>query len=177
MTYTLIAHTEVGSGGAANITFSSIPATFTDLVILVSARTTGASYAINATINGSTADYTYRALEGDGSGAQSFTQATSGAPPRLIASQSRTGDTANTFGSAQIYIPNYRGSTAKSISIDTIMETNGTTAFQDIVAALWNNTAAINSIALVPALSNFAQYSSATLYGITAGSSGGVVVS
>ena len=37
-TYTLIASSTVGSGGAANIEFTSIPATYTDLLIKMSAR-------------------------------------------------------------------------------------------------------------------------------------------
>jgi hypothetical protein len=38
-TYEIIASVTVGSGGAANIEFTSIPATYTDLVVLFSART------------------------------------------------------------------------------------------------------------------------------------------
>jgi hypothetical protein len=37
-TYEAIATVEVGSGGAATIEFTSIPATYTDLVVKVSAR-------------------------------------------------------------------------------------------------------------------------------------------
>ena len=40
MTYTLIAHTEL-TGTQASVTFSSIPATFTDLLLVGSARTSG----------------------------------------------------------------------------------------------------------------------------------------
>jgi hypothetical protein len=60
----------VGSGGAANIEFTSIPGTYTDLLIKLSARnvtnteTTGAIYFNNDTTN---ANYTARRLLGDGS--------------------------------------------------------------------------------------------------------------
>ncbi len=37
--WTVIAHTEVGSGGVADITFSSIAGTYTDLYLAVSATT------------------------------------------------------------------------------------------------------------------------------------------
>jgi hypothetical protein len=171
----LIAHQELTSA-AASITFSSIPATFTDLVLVISGRTTGTNYSINATINGSTSNYTYRTLEGSGSTNTSFTQATG--PERFIGSQSFSTNTASTFGSSSIYIPNYRSSVAKSISIDTVTENNATQAFQNIIAALWNETAAITEISLVPRFAaNFAEYSSATLYGILAGSDGIVTVS
>jgi hypothetical protein len=38
LTYTAIKTVTVGSGGAANIDFTSIPQTYTDLVLKVSAR-------------------------------------------------------------------------------------------------------------------------------------------
>ena len=38
LTYTALASVTVGSGGAANIEFTSIPGTYTDLVMLVSLR-------------------------------------------------------------------------------------------------------------------------------------------
>jgi hypothetical protein len=37
-TYDLISSVTVGSGGAANIEFTSIPATYTDLVVLFSGQ-------------------------------------------------------------------------------------------------------------------------------------------
>ena len=37
-TYTLISSVTVGSGGAASIEFTSIPSTYTDLVLKLSAR-------------------------------------------------------------------------------------------------------------------------------------------
>jgi hypothetical protein len=175
--WTVIAHTEVGSGGAANITFlnvGNIPATYTDLVILCSLRSTQASSVeqIRLTINTSTANFTKRFLQGNGSAADTFS-----------GSDSQTGyassgnNTASTFGNAMIYIPNYAGSTAKSISADVVTENNATEAFQVIHAGLWNITDAITKIAISTQNGNLAQYSSATLYGITKGSSGGVVVS
>jgi len=42
-TYTLISSVTVGSGGAATMTFSSIPQTYTDLLVRVSARNTSTS--------------------------------------------------------------------------------------------------------------------------------------
>jgi hypothetical protein len=174
MTYTLIAHTEVGSGGAANITFSSIPATFTDLLLVLSTRAaTDTSSLSRLEINGLTTNQTIRYLEGGGSGSGA-----SGTASRIFQIDNSSSFTANTFANVQIYIPNYASTTAaKSFSSDSVSENNATTALQWIAAGLWNSTAAINSIKIEPPSGNFAQYSSATLYGITAGSSGGVVVS
>ena len=81
-----------------------------------------------------------------------------------------TGSTAtsNTFGNSELYIPNYAGSTNKSSSADAVAESNTTTVFAYLNAALWSSTAAITSITLTPDAggANFVQYSTATLYGI-----------
>jgi hypothetical protein len=76
--------------------------------------------------------------------------------------------TASTFGSAQTYIPNYAGSTAKSGSSEGVSENNATTAVATMDAVLWSLTNAITSIKLLPFTgTNFVQYSTATLYGIS----------
>lgn len=172
--WTKIAHTEVPSGGQANITFSSIPSTYTDLVILASLRSTQASTVeqVRLSINGSTANFTKRFLQGSGSAPNSY----SGSDNQM-GYTSAGNDTTSTFGNLMIYIPNYAGSTNKSISADTVDENNGTEAFQVIMASLWSQTTAISSLALSTQNGNLAQYSSATLYGVTKGSSGGVTVS
>lgn len=163
---------EVGSGGASAISFSSIPQTYDDLYLVISARSTGTGYGIDVAINGTTSNYTYRTLEGNGSVGSSFPNG-GGGPTRFFASQSDSGNTASTFGSSAIYIPNYRSNLPKSISTDTVTETNATTAFQNIISALWNNTSPVNSIILTAQNgNNFAQYSSASLYGVKSGSDG-----
>jgi hypothetical protein len=110
---------------------------------------------------------------GAGSGAAESYSATNIAG--LVSSAAAT---SNTFGSSNLYIPNYTGSTNKSYSINSVSETAATEAYQEIIAGLWSQTAAITQILIKPEQTrNFVQYSSITLYGITAGSSGGVVVS
>jgi hypothetical protein len=56
----------VGSGGAASMSFSAIPATYTDLVIFVSARNTSSGAALRLCFNGTTTNHTDRYIEGDG---------------------------------------------------------------------------------------------------------------
>lgn len=172
--WTVIAHTEVGSGGAGSILFSSIPATYDDLVVVLSTRTSNTAIAevINILFNGSSANITARLLYGIGS------TVTSGTSTSNAAFTNGNDTTASTHGSAMIYFPNYKGSTNKSFSSDSVSENNATTAYQLILAGLWSQTAAITSLEFDPGSSaNFAQYSSATLYGVTKGSSGGVTVS
>jgi hypothetical protein len=163
-TYTLIASSTVGSGGAADITFSSIAATYTDLVILLSARTTsGTADATRMVFNGSTSSYTARLLEGNGATVSSAQPS----PAYFIGTYNPSGATASTFSSHFVYVPNYAGSTNKSFSVDSVTENNATTAYANLTAGLWSNSAAITSIKIDLAQGNLAQYSTATLYGIS----------
>jgi hypothetical protein len=166
-TYVKIGSTvTVGLLGAANIEFTSIPATFTDLKLVFSARTTNAGNEANVSIslNGSTSGFSQRGLYGDGASAGSFSRTDN----LNIALVTSSGNTASTFGNAEIYFPNYAGSTNKSFSVDDVTEGNMTTAYAQMHAGLWSNTAAITSITLTPqGLGNFVQYSTASLYGIS----------
>jgi hypothetical protein len=162
-TFELIASSTAGSGGVANFTFTSIPGTFTDLVLKLSVRSVGTSTnAILLRLNGSSANGTIRALEGNGSAASSWTDTQSYAgniPPSTY--------TASTFANNEVYIPNYAGSTNKSSSVDSVTENNATAALADLQANLWSNTAAVTSITLAPnGSNNFAEFSTAYLYGV-----------
>jgi hypothetical protein len=169
-TFTLIASSTVGAGGASNITFSSIPSTYTDLSIVLSGRgnSTGAGNTqnfFNIRPNGSTTNYTYKRLYNDGGTVASDSGSYSYLPSYLA--------TASTYGSTSIYIPNYASTTTgKSISVDTLFETNGTSIIMGFQALLWNDTTAISSVALTNVInssgsaSGFEQYSTAYLYGI-----------
>lgn len=174
MTMTLIQHQELASS-QASITFSSIPQTYTDLVLMVSGRfTTGTGGDLKIEFNGSTTGYSHRQLFGNGTSASS-SSGSGGYAGRVSPSNT----TANTFGNVQIYIPNFTSGNAKSWSVDTVDENNAAFASQNIIAGLWTGTAAITSLVISDfggALS-FAQYSSATLFGILKGTSNGVTVS
>lgn len=163
-TMTLINSATVGAGGAANIEFTSIPATYTDLKLVFSLRDTRSNNANNFYIsyNGSTTSFTYRYLYGTGSSASSSsgTDGNIGVEPAATA-------TSNTFGNGEIYIPNYAGSNNKSAIADTVMENNATASEQWLAASLWSNSSAINSIRLTPGSgASYVQHSTAYLYGI-----------
>ena len=163
-TFVKIASTTVGSGGAATIDFTSIPSTYTDLCLKVSARGNyaGVGGTLKIEFNGSTSNLSSRLLEGSGSSAYSF----SGSTTLQIAGGTNANNTASTFGNADFYIPNYAGSTNKSVSIDGTGENNATENYQGLTAGLWSNTAAITSIKLIIVAANFVQYSTAYLYGV-----------
>lgn len=163
----LISSVTVGAGGAASINFTSIPGTYTDLVLVLSPRATSTTASITIAFNGSTASFTGRYLQGNAASATSTTSTT------FIGTSSISTDTASTFGSLQLLIPNYAGSANKTFLVDTVSENNGTTAYAQIFGGMWSNTAAITEVTL--SLANFAQYSSASLYGILKGSGGATV--
>jgi hypothetical protein len=168
--WTVIAHTELGSAQAA-ITFSSISASYTDLLLVYSTRASVADGGVRVKINTSTSNFTIRALQGSGSAASSYTET------NYIGVSVDSSMTASTFGNGMLYFPNYASSAAKSFSNDLVSENNATASFQTISAGLWNQTTAINAVEIYAVSGNFVQYSSATLYGILKGSSGGVTVS
>jgi hypothetical protein len=160
--YNLIATTTVGSGGAASIEFSGIPQTYTDLKLVLSVRSSDSGGSLRVQPNGLTTNLSSRRLEGSGSG----TSSTSDGSFIFVYAVTLSSYTASVFSNIEIYIPNYAGSTNKSVSADGVMENNATEAYQNLVAGLWSNTSAITSLALAKASGNFVQYSSASLYGI-----------
>lgn len=172
MAITKIATVDVPLLGQASIDFTSIPSTYTDLMLVYSIRTTQVttSTSVSITINGSASNFSMRGLYGNGSSVATFSGTT------YAGESTGTTATSNTFSNNTLYIANYATSNNKSYSIDSVSESNSGTVIQMIDAGLWSITTAINAISIVAASGTFVQYSSATLYGITKGSSGGVTV-
>jgi len=165
-TYTLISSVTVGSGGASSIDFTSIPATYTDLLVKMSTRAVATSNFPNTRVrfnSDSGSNYTYRRLYGTGVAAGSDTATETGA---MIANTNGSDSTANTFAITDFYIPNYLSSNQKAIGAETASENNGTTAYIFAMADIWTGTTAITSMSIYSDY-NFAQYSTAYLYGIS----------
>jgi hypothetical protein len=168
-TMTLISTVTVGSGGAATIDFNSIPSTYNDLCIKLSARTTTTSAAqdyIKIRFNSATTNYADGTL---------FANTTSvGSVYNSIGDQTgvywtivpSTAALSNSFGNAEIYIPNYTASTYKSLYSDAISSNNSGATFIFETAGIWQSTSAITSISLVAQDGTINQYSTASLYGI-----------
>lgn len=160
----LIGSVTVGAGGQSTITFSSIPQTYTDLVLRISARGSNTNYWAALALNGSSSNFTLKNVQGNGSAAYSNSDTTN----TYSFHQNPSSYTANTFASTEFYIPNYTSANYKSISNETVQENNGTEAYSECTAMLWSNTAAISSITLTSGGGgNFAQYTTAYLYGIS----------
>ena len=163
-TYTLI-EAQTLSSSQASITLGSggtIPQTYTDLKILVSARhsTAEVSNDILVSFNGSTSNFTATRLYGSGSGTGSDTNA------RSMGTTVGASATASTFANNEIYIPNYTSSNYKSYSTEQVGENNATPAYAILIAGLWSDVAAITSITLTAGTGSFVAASTFYLYGI-----------
>lgn len=157
---TLIQSQTLGAD-AASVAFTSIPGTYKTLILKVCAR--GASTTAAATIqfNGSTTTFTTRYLSGSGSAVTSSTTSVGD-----VGSISISTDTASVFGSMEIVIPNYAGSTNKPYAVEAVTENNATAATAAVWAGLWATTSVITSVTLANA-ANFLAGSTFTLYGIS----------
>lgn len=165
-TYTLISSNTLTSS-AASVTFSSIPATYTDLVLKVSVRSDRAAAFdnIDMQLNGNTSNYSRTTLSADGSTVSS--SRSSAASRWDLAITNGNTSTSNTFSNGEYYIPNYAGNTAKPASFTGTEEENNATAYMRANAYLWNNTSAITSMVLSPSNgTNWLSGSSFYLYGI-----------
>ena len=153
--------TETLASAQASVTFSSIPSTYTDLVLVTNAiLASGGAANLWCRFNGdSGANYSTTYLAGNGTSASSSrdTSATEGWCGRLSSSNWTT-----SIASFQ----NYANTTTNKTSISRGNDTSGLViAF----VSLWRNTSAINSIVLTNSSAvNFSIGSQFSLYGIKA---------
>jgi hypothetical protein len=154
----------------STISFNSIPQDFTDLVMLLSLRTTTTGRTdgwedVLLIQNGFTTGVSLRQLYGVGSGSgASNTSTTAGGG---FATHSAM--TANTFSNTSIYFPNYRSTTNKPFSIETVTEQNATSAIQVLTAGLITTTSPLTSLGVSLPANSFAAGSSISLYGVRRG--------
>jgi hypothetical protein len=165
-TYTLIASSTVGSGGATDIEFTAIPNTYTDLLLSVNVRIDNANGGHFIRFNGSSSNYSSKKVYSDSGTVISDT----GSSSSFFMWTTGTWATANTFGNSYMYIPNYTSSNYKSVSIDSVNENNSSSPWaMGLIAGLWSDSSVISSIKLIPegaGTPKFVQYSTAYLYGI-----------
>jgi len=158
----------VGAGGASDVTFSSIPATYTHLQLRGITRSTRVitQTAFKVRFNSdSGSNYSYHGLYGDGSSAQ----ADAGASTTYIQLPRFSGEsaTAGIFGAGIIDILDY-ANTNKNKTLRALagVDRNGGGDIW-LNSGAWYNTNAITSITLTEASTgDFAQYSQWALYGI-----------
>lgn len=168
-TYTLI-DSESLSTTAASVTFSAIPATYDDLIVLFSARSnasgrTGDVLEITANISTST-NNSITALRGNGSSTSSYSESSQ---PLLNCGSlaiSAATSTADTFSLGDVYIPKYTASQNKPLSVLVAQENNNASANIYATAGLISSTSAITSVTLDLFYGSFVSGSTFWLYGI-----------
>ena len=163
-----LATTTVGAGGAASVTFSSIPSGYTHLQIRAISRTT--STGVNAYLqfnsDASSSNYTLHQLYGDGSAAASYGSGTGAFAGAYLFYGASSSQGANVFGGAVIDILDYSSTTKFKTGRSLNGFDNNGSGLIFLSSALWLNTAAITSITILPQSANFAQFTQFALYGI-----------
>ena len=170
--YVLIERIELNAS-TASITFANIPQTgYTDLKIVASMRCSTANTAAAIRFNNDTAsNYSSKRLGGDSTAAYSGSTSSITQLQWLIIPFASA--TANTYGNAEIYIPNYLStSNTKSLSFDSVSENNSTAkdaANIELNAGLWSKTPeAINSVTILSGGGDLVAGSTFSLYGVAA---------
>ncbi len=160
--YESIATVTVGSGGSANIDFTSIPSTYKHLQIRAIYCNSVASN-IRIRFNSDTgSNYNYHILYGNGTSALAGAASTDTTFGYINYQASTT-----VFSAGVIDILDYTN-TNKNTTVRSLtgIDTNGSGTVM-LSSSLWLNTAAITSIRLLPESGgNISQYSHFALYGI-----------
>ena len=163
-TYALIASNTLGSA-QATVTFGSIPGTFTDLVLVITALSANtAAYNMKVVLNSDTANnYSNTILYGDGSAATSSRAYLS--QPYFRGSY-LTGPTSTTYQNAILSFQDYSNATTyKTI----LTRANNTGQGTEGIVSLWRSTAAITNIDISLVSGSYNTGSTFFLYVIQAG--------
>jgi hypothetical protein len=155
-TYTPIA-TQTASGSASVITFSSIPATYTDLQLVMAAQNSD-QYCVMRLNGDSSGLYSRTTLFGNG------TSATSGRASNETSWYPSNGSS-TVIANDIIQIMNYSNTTTYKTALARMNQ-----SFDATYAAVWlyRSTSAISSISLTSPTGNWITGSTFTLYGIAA---------
>ena len=166
-TYTLI-QAQTLSSSASTVTFSSIPATYTDLCLRWSARDDQANYTQTTRMrlnSSAVSEYSWTQLYDSAGTVGSYTSGTA-ANNQFAYGSNGTSSTSNTFTNYEVYFPSYTVAQNKPFGAFGVNEDNSTNGYIIASAHLWRNTAAINTILLFPNTGNYVSGSSFYLYGI-----------
>ena len=163
--YESIATVNVGSGGQATISFTSIPSTFKHLQVRGISRATSGNQYLKVQLNNDTAaNYTYHEIFGTGAsvGADKATAQTG-----ALAMSSVAGSVGSGFFAAIIIdLLDYTNTNKYKTLRDLDGFDYNSTGQIVFNSGLWLSTAVVNRLDLIPNASTFAQYSSFALYGI-----------
>jgi len=162
-TFTKIA--TISTYGVSSYEFTSIPATYTDLMLITSIRTSGTATAqegLELQFNSAVSNRSDRRFYAYINTAYADT-----GTAMYAGRASATGATANCFGSTITYITNYTTTKVKMSQSMGGSQSNSTTKLMDVMVNAWNDSATITSIKIIPDEGGtIQQYSTADLYGI-----------
>jgi hypothetical protein len=151
--------------GVSTFTFSSVPSTYTDLVLILSIIG-GGTGDLDVSFNGASGGTLYSMTTLSGNGTAVSTASFTSYPAIRTTLGFGLSTTIPSFFKVDIF--SYAGSTNKTCLVTNSMDRNGTGETRSTVG-LWRNTAAITSIVVSsPQAQNFAAGTTATLYGIKA---------
>jgi hypothetical protein len=154
-TYSQIASTTLATT-SASVTFSNIPATYTDLVLVVNGSATSNNTAY-LQFNGDTAtNYSATQIYGTGSTAASNRQTSSNF---MWLGEFYTNST------LVVQIPNYANTTTFK---NHLCRTTTPSGYVHAIIGLWRSTAAVNSFTATMTSTTYASGTTFNLYGITA---------
>jgi len=162
-TYTPLATNTVSGSSTSAVSFTSIPQTYTDLVIVANTSNSVSLESLALTFNGDTGtNYSNTRLYGNGTSAISD-RATSAAYIAALLNS-------NTIGNSIIHIMNYANTTTYKTTISRTGDASNRTS---AVVGLWRGstgsaTQAITSITITVTGSNYVSGSTFSLYGIKA---------
>lgn len=151
------------SSNVSSIDFSSIPTSYTHLILKTSLRSTqSASYDyLQMRFNDDSGNnYISKNIYQDGSTIGSASNNTSFLQTGLVYGANST---SNRFAINEIYIHNYRDNFGKTTIAKSGAPPHGTYTF----ACIWNSSSAITKISLLPQAGLFVPFCTATLYGLS----------
>lgn len=159
-----IATVTIGSGGASNAEFTSIPSTFQHLQIRCLTRTSDNNTAVYIQFNNDTgSNYAYHYLGGNGASVSAG--ASINQTKGYIADTANNSSGASRFGGIVVDVLDYKDTNKfKTVRSLSGHDNNGNGEIT-LFSSLWRSTSAITSIKITT-IANFAQYTSFALYGI-----------
>lgn len=156
------------SGSAANITFSSIPATFKHLLILYSLRGDNAATFTELAVQTNGAGTYYNESVYAAAASPAAAERNANGTPSLAFVPANTAP-ANFFGTGQLFVADYANTVTNKVVVCTSFSIHATTAgntFARCSSSGNSATTAITSLVLIPFAGNWVTGSRATLYGI-----------
>jgi hypothetical protein len=164
-TYKIIATNTVSGSSTALVTFSGVPATYTDIFIVASVATvSGTSSYLDMNFNtdtGSNYSATTMYTNGSSTGSANLTNRTA-----IPCGIEYIGTTTSAFQSFELNIMSYTNTNV----LKSVLAKSGqfSSNFVGLTVGLWSNTSAVSTISLGYATGNFRAGSTFTLYGIKA---------